>query len=187
MLGRCDQYRLAYDDPAVAGDTDFLRSAIRRSNGNQAVQQAIAGANHYHCDVPAVVTQSHFTDPAKTQARKGKVRVILVDRWRLKSLGKVLERAVARGPASAEDAEIAAEDAEPTTATPKTTSGYCIGCREPLPWNPHKPFCSACWKRSDAGKQLQRLPKRVCHTCGKEHAGTWSKPQCYACWQVVRR
>jgi HJR/Mrr/RecB family endonuclease/cell division protein FtsB len=50
--------------------------------GNDAIQQAYAGRNHYNCNIAVVVTNNYFTDQAKKQAQEN--RVILWDRNTLK-------------------------------------------------------------------------------------------------------
>lgn len=62
--------------------------------GNGAVQQAIAGAGHHGCDLAVVVTQSRFTEAARTQAARATPPVVLVDRDGLADLGRRLRRAL---------------------------------------------------------------------------------------------
>ena len=57
-----------------------------RNAGNEAVQQAIAGASYYECDRAMVVTTARFTDSAVKQAERADIDVELVDiddLWRL--------------------------------------------------------------------------------------------------------
>ncbi len=53
----------------------------RKNIPESAVQQCIAAREYYDCDVGLVVTNSQFTEAAKTLARK--CGVILIDRYRL--------------------------------------------------------------------------------------------------------
>ncbi len=57
-----------------------------RNAGNEAVQQAIAGASYYECDRAMVVTTAQFTDSAVKQADRADIKVELIDMedlWRL--------------------------------------------------------------------------------------------------------
>ena len=57
-----------------------------RNAGNEAVQQAIAGASYYECDRAMVVTTAQFTDSAVKQAERADIEVDLIDMedlWRL--------------------------------------------------------------------------------------------------------
>lgn len=63
--------------------------------GNDAVQQAVAGSDFWHCDLAVVVTQSFFTTAAVRQAHEGDTPVILVDRDSIEELASVLRAAVA--------------------------------------------------------------------------------------------
>jgi len=47
--------------------------------GNQAVQQTVAGADYYRCDLAVIVTTSVFTDPAKEQAKRTRTPVLLIN------------------------------------------------------------------------------------------------------------
>ena len=72
---------------------DKIKVAVQAKNydsnrvGNDAVQQAIAGASYYHCEMAMVVTNSTFTRAAKQQATGSNLPVALWDR-------KMLEKAV---------------------------------------------------------------------------------------------
>ena len=50
-----------------------------RNAGNEAVQQAIAGASYYECDRAMVVTTAQFTDSAVKQAERADIDVELLD------------------------------------------------------------------------------------------------------------
>lgn len=54
--------------------------------GNEAVQQAIAGAAYYGCDSALVITNSGFTKAARKQAEAGAFEVTLWDRDDLSAL-----------------------------------------------------------------------------------------------------
>ncbi len=54
--------------------------------GNEAVQQAIAGASYYGCESALVITNSGFTKAARTQAEGGAFEVTLWDRKALAAL-----------------------------------------------------------------------------------------------------
>lgn len=64
-----------------------------RPIGNDAVQQAIAGAAYHGCAAAAVVTQSRFTAAARAQAAAAPLPVVLVERDGLAQLGSHLRRA----------------------------------------------------------------------------------------------
>jgi len=51
--------------------------------GNDAVQQAVAGASYYDCESAMVITNSTFTSAAKKQAEGSNINVILWDRREL--------------------------------------------------------------------------------------------------------
>ncbi len=74
-------------------EKDKVKIAVQAKNydsnrvGNDAVQQAIAGASYYDCEQAMVVTNSTFTKAAKQQASGANLQVTLWDR-------KHLERAI---------------------------------------------------------------------------------------------
>ncbi len=76
-------------------EKDSIKVAVQAKNydtnrvGNDAVQQAIAGAAYYDCAVAMVVTNSTFTKAAKQQAQGSNLPVTLWDR-------KILEKALKR-------------------------------------------------------------------------------------------
>ncbi|MBN2343843.1 MAG: restriction endonuclease [Deltaproteobacteria bacterium] len=76
-----------------------IRYAVQAKNydrtvhkvGNDAVQQAIAGATYYDCGEAMVVTNSHFTSAARQQAQASQViPVTLIGRDQLKRMIKHL-------------------------------------------------------------------------------------------------
>lgn len=152
--------------------------------GVSAIQQVIAGWNYEGCDAVAVVTQSSFSEKARDLAKKGRVRVILVDRHRLSRLGETLDRVVNRQKTQGDTNFVET----PGTLQPKPAThaengtGFCIGCRQELPRNRYKPFCLECFKKSEGGWQISRLANRVCHACGDEHDVTLARPLCSECY-----
>ena len=70
-------------------------------------------------------------------------------------------------------------------AAAKPDRGFCIRCKTDLPANPAQPYCIRCyaiWRRfSDA-----EYKEKHCHTCGKEHTTTMSKPVCIACFRKYK-
>ena len=70
----------------VIAEKGGVKVAVQAKNyasgkvGNDAVQQAIAGATYHHCDEAMVVTNARFTRAAKEQAEKSTLKVILWDR-----------------------------------------------------------------------------------------------------------
>ena len=68
----------------------------------------------------------------------------------------------------------------PQQAMAKPDRGFCIRCKADLPTNPLRPYCSrhyASWKRY----RNEEYEEKYCHTCGKEHTTTMSRPVCIAC------
>ncbi len=66
------------------------------------------------------------------------------------------------------------------------TSAFCIRCKSELPANPLQPYCNRCfssWKRYENPD----YEEKHCHTCGKEHKATMSKPACPSCYRKYRR
>lgn len=69
-----------------------VRTAIQAKNydsnrvGNDAVQQAIAGASYYDCSQALVVTNSMFTKAAWEQAQGSNIKVMLWDRRALENI-----------------------------------------------------------------------------------------------------
>lgn len=63
--------------------------------GNEAVQAVIAGCEYFGCDVGAVVTNSRFTKAAVAQARRCRLKVVLIDRDQLADVPALLRVAAA--------------------------------------------------------------------------------------------
>lgn len=59
---------------------------------------------------------------------------------------------------------------------------FCIGCAEPATFNPTKPMCLSCYRSSKKGNDLDALPRRACHCCGKAGQSTLNRPICPSCW-----
>ena len=75
------------------GSSDRIAIQAKRyknSVGNDAVQQAIAGAQYYDCAGSAVVTQSRFTRAARSQAKKADPPVLLIDRTSIRKMPGLL-------------------------------------------------------------------------------------------------
>ncbi len=74
---------------------------------------------------------------------------------------------------------------EPQQATAKPAGGFCIRCKTDLPVNPKQPYCSRCfasWRRYSNAE----YEEKHCHTCGKEHTASMSKPVCIACYRKYK-
>ena len=74
---------------------------------------------------------------------------------------------------------------EPQQAMAKPNRGFCIRCKTDLPANPAQPYCSRCyasWRRFSNAE----YEEKHCHTCGKEHTTTMSKPVCIACFRKYK-
>ena len=64
-------------------------------------------------------------------------------------------------------------------------SAFCIGCSDPVPFDGTRPMCLSCYRSSKKGSEVERLPRRSCHACGKPGPGTLDKPICPDCWKVL--
>lgn len=62
---------------------------------------------------------------------------------------------------------------------------HCIGCAEPLPFDPARPFCLSCYRSSKKGSDVSALSRRVCHRCGAEGPATLDRPICPPCWKQI--
>ena len=74
---------------------------------------------------------------------------------------------------------------EPQQATAKPAGGFCIRCKTDLPANPKQPYCIRCyaiWRRFSEAEYKEKH----CHTCGKEHTASMSKPVCIACFRKYK-
>ena len=74
---------------------------------------------------------------------------------------------------------------EPQQATVKPNNGFCIRCKTDLPAKPTQPYCSRCyasWKRYSNAE----YEEKHCHTCGKEHTASMSKPVCIVCFRKYK-
>ena len=94
--------KLGYKARHVGGSGDFgadlivekdgMKVAVQAKNyesgkvGNDAVQQAIAGATYHACEEAMVVTNARFTRAAREQAERSTLKVILWDRRVLEQL-----------------------------------------------------------------------------------------------------
>ncbi len=64
----------------------------------------------------------------------------------------------------------------------KRTSGYCIRCRDELPFDLEKPYCSDCYRVWNRYKNDEYKEKH-CHKCGNEQQTTLRKPVCRKCYK----
>jgi restriction system protein len=94
--------KLGYKAQHVGGSEDFgadvivekggMKVAVQAKNyqsgrvGNDAVQQAIAGATYHGCEEAMVVTNALYTKAARLQAEKSTLPVILWDRHTLEQI-----------------------------------------------------------------------------------------------------
>ena len=74
--------------------------------------------------------------------------------------------------------------------TPKSTltkpeKGFCIRCKANLPANPTQPYCGRCYVIWNKFKNKD-FEEKHCHTCGNEHATTFLKPSCPACFRKYK-
>ena len=72
---------------------------------------------------------------------------------------------------------------KPVPSATAAGAAFCIGCADPVPFEPSRPFCVSCYRSSRGGENLDALPKRCCHRCGKLGPATREKPICPDCWK----
>ena len=69
---------------------------------------------------------------------------------------------------------------EPFEILETSLVGFCIRCKDELPANPTRPYCSNCyaiWKRY----KNEGYKEKYCHICGSEYTTTLLKPLCLTC------
>ena len=116
-------------------------------------------------------------------------RKIFEESKRLVDNSEQIRVTVARIETPADDREIPAplqDRRSKATKTDTPTFAFCIRCADELPANPLQPYCSRCfssWKRYENPD----YEEKHCHTCGKEHKATMSKPACLSCYRKYRR
>lgn len=64
---------------------------------------------------------------------------------------------------------------------------YCIGCGSGQPYNPLRPLCMTCYRKSSRGKRLQEMNERHCHQCGAPHDASLERPLCYECYKHLSK
>lgn len=64
-------------------------------------------------------------------------------------------------------------------------SAFCIGCGEARAFDGTRPMCLSCYRSSKKGTDMERLPRRACHACGKPGPGTLDRPICPECWKTL--
>ena len=68
----------------------------------------------------------------------------------------------------------------------KPEHGFCVRCREAVPFNSAKPYCKGCymiWK----GYNNDNYKEKYCHACGKGHVTTRLRPVCRSCYKKYKR
>ncbi len=64
------------------------------------------------------------------------------------------------------------------------TNGFCIRCRDELPFDLEKPYCPGCFKVWNRYKNDQ-YKEKYCHKCGNEQEATLRKPACHKCYRLL--
>ena len=74
--------------------------------------------------------------------------------------------------------------ARPPKAEPKQAParGWCIRCREEIPYNPERPLCSKCFR---AWNKDPDYPQNYCHRHGGKWKASFAKPLCRNCYRVA--
>ena len=62
------------------------------------------------------------------------------------------------------------------------SKGYCIRCKDDIPYNARKPYCSNHFK-SWAKYENPDYPEKYCHSCGESNKSSIARPVCYACFK----
>jgi hypothetical protein len=58
--------------------------------------------------------------------------------------------------------------------------GYCLSCRDPIPFSENNPFCSKCYE--------SKKPAKHCHKCHQEFQSiSLQFPLCKPCWDIVHK
>ena len=77
-------------------------------------------------------------------------------------------------------------------ASKPPAKGFCIRCKTEIPAKPMEPYCEGlepflkgCYTSWNRFKNADYEEKH-CHTCGKEHKATMSKPVCLTCYRKYR-
>lgn len=75
--------------------------------------------------------------------------------------------------------------ARPPKAEPKQTPlpGWCIRCREEIPYDRKEPLCPKCFRNWNRFKDPDYVEKH-CHRCGKEWKTSFAKPLCTSCYKA---
>ncbi len=62
------------------------------------------------------------------------------------------------------------------------TNAVCIRCHQPIPFNPDRPLCPACYGKW-ADYSNPDYEEKFCHMCGRDAETSYAKPLCRSCWQ----
>ena len=76
-------------------------------------------------------------------------------------------------------------DRKTLTTAQAPSKGFCIRCGTTIPAKPLQPYCKrhfASWNRF----KNEDYEEKHCHTCGKDHNATMSKPVCLTCYRKYR-
>ena len=68
----------------------------------------------------------------------------------------------------------------------KAEHGFCIRCKENLDLNIEHPLCKKCYGEWSKYKNID-YKEKYCHSCGKPHETSISKPVCYNCFKEITR
>lgn len=71
-------------------------------------------------------------------------------------------------------------------ATAPWVRGYCVRCRGPVDYDPHRPLCPSCY-RVWADFRNPDYGEEFCHACGQPSETSVGRPLCAACLKVVVR
>jgi len=104
----------------------------KRKVGVKAIQEAVAAKGYYGCDAAMVVTNSCFTDQAKTLARRNKVdlwdRDVLIDRLVAARREGKTEASASSSPVPAPSASTAADVPAAQDPTETEPPAACVVC-----------------------------------------------------------
>ena len=68
---------------------------------------------------------------------------------------------------------------------PVPKQGFCVRCREEIPFDQKRPYCGTCYSSWVKFKNKD-YEEKYCHACGKEHSTSMAKPVCISCFQKLR-
>lgn len=147
-------------------------------------------AKIYYNESTAVVTSMNLLKSSATDSKE--IGFVINDSSMRDQIREYVEKNLIAHSKQLSPAREVAKPKTPAVRLPKaepkqaSTRGWCIRCREEIPYNPDAPLCRKCfrsWKRDED----RDYPENYCHRRGEEWKTSFAKPLCLPCYRAVAR